>query len=34
MARIIGEGIQYHKIVLTAIKDEICLVVTFPGFLA
>jgi len=34
MPWVIGEGVQNHKIVLATIKDEICLVVIFPGFLA
>jgi len=34
MSRIIGKGIQYYEIVLTAVKDKIHLVVIFPGFLA
>jgi len=34
MPWIIGKGVQDYEIVLTAIKDEICLVVIFPGFLA
>ena len=34
MPWIIGKGVQNYEIVLTAIKDKICLVVIFPGFLA
>jgi len=34
MPRIIREGIQDYKIVLTSIKDQIRLIVIFPGFLA
>jgi len=34
MPWIIGEGVQDYKIVLAAIKDKICLVIVFLGFLA
>ena len=34
MPWIIGEGVQDYKIVLATIKDKICLVVIFRGFLA
>ncbi len=34
MAGIIGEGIHHHEIVSATIKDEICLIATFTGFLA
>ena len=34
MPWIIGEGVQDNEMVLTTIKDKICLVVIFPGFLA
>ncbi len=34
MPWIIGKGVQNYEIVLTAIKDKICLIVIFPGFLA
>jgi len=34
MSWIIGEGVQDYEIVLTTIKDKICLVVIFSGFLA
>jgi len=34
MPWMIGKGVQDYEIVLTAIKDKICLVVIFPGFLA
>ena len=33
MPWIIGEGVQDYEIVLTTIKDKICLVVIFLGFL-
>jgi len=34
MPWIIGECVKDYEIVLTAIKDKICLIVIFPGFLA
>ena len=34
MSWIIGEGVQDYKIVLATIKDKICLIVIFLGFLA
>ena len=34
MPWIIWKGVQDYEIVLTTVKDKICLVVIFAGFLA
>jgi len=33
MSWIIGKGVKDYEIVLSTVKDEICLIVVFPGFL-
>ena len=33
MSGIIGKGVKDYEIVLSTVKDKICLIVVFPGFL-